>query len=124
MWTRISGRRWERSDGAVVKYDDSSPWPNPAVATARMYTAWEPNPSEQALSMTRGRERRAQDGRLWRPGFPRRWKTPEAAMKAVDREYPLRVTIKCVKPTPPSIYQLTEAGDGVHPRFDMHYKRK
>lgn len=90
MWTRISGRRWERSDGAVVKYDDSSPWPNPAEPTARMFTAWEPNPSERALMMLRGRERRAQDGHLFRLGCPRRWKTPEAAMKAVDREYPER----------------------------------
>jgi hypothetical protein len=47
--------RWTRSDGAVVKWDDSSPWPNSAVASARMWTAWEPDPSERALSMTRGR---------------------------------------------------------------------
>jgi hypothetical protein len=94
-WVKGSGERtgrirWTRTDGAVVKWDDSSPWPNSAVASARMWTAWEPDPSERALSMTRGRLRRAQDGHLWRPGFPRRWKTAEAAMAAVDREYPLQ----------------------------------
>ena len=87
---RIDGRRWVRSDGAVVKWDDSSPWPNPAstLHPAKMWTAWEPDPSEKALYMQRGRTRVTQ-GREWKPGFPRRWKTAEAAMRAVDKEYPL-----------------------------------
>lgn len=91
-WTQIASgvrQRWQRSDGALVKWDDSSPWPNPAESSARMYTAWEPDPSDRPLSMVRGRTRKAQDGHLWKPGFPRRWKTAEAAMRAVDREYPL-----------------------------------
>jgi hypothetical protein len=83
------GRRCVRSDGALVKWDDSSPWPNPAEDSARMYTAFEPDPSQQYLSMHRGRTRKAQDGHLFKPGFPRRWKTKEAAMKAVDKEFPL-----------------------------------
>lgn len=83
-WSQKTPERWVRSDGAVVKYDSSSPWPNPAKPGARMYTAWEPDPSDKALSMERGKER------LWgRPRFPRRWKTAEKAMAAVDREFPV-----------------------------------
>jgi hypothetical protein len=76
---------------AGAKWDDSSPHPNPALESARMWTAWEPDPSDKFLGMNRGRLRRNEtDGHLWRPGFPRRWKTAEAAIKAVDREYPLQ----------------------------------
>jgi hypothetical protein len=92
MWkqTKFGTReRWERSDGAIVKWDDCSPYPNPAQPTARMFTAWAPDPSDKYLGMVRGRTRRAQDGHIWKPGFPRRWKTAKAAMKAVDKEYPL-----------------------------------
>jgi hypothetical protein len=98
-WTKGSGERthwssgrvrWTRIDGAVVKYDESSPWPNPAQPSARMWTAWEPDPSERALSMCRGCWRRAQDGHRFKLSFPRRWKTAETAMRAVDKEYPLQ----------------------------------
>jgi len=34
----------------------------PAVSSAKMFTAWEPDPSERALSMERGHWRVAQDG--------------------------------------------------------------
>jgi hypothetical protein len=92
-WRQVSGRRWERRDGAVVKWDDSSPYPNPEVAGSRLWTAWEPDPHQGALSMSRGFQRYAPDARpghrYWRPRFPRRWKTAAAAMRAVDREYPL-----------------------------------
>jgi hypothetical protein len=84
------GRRCVRSDGAVVKWDDSSPHPNPAQPTARMWTAFEPDPSQKYLAMHRGRTRKAQDGHMFKPGFPRRWKTAEAAMRAVDKEFPMR----------------------------------
>ena len=91
LWTQVRGgvrERWERSDGAVVKWDDSSPYPNPAQPTARMFTAWEPNPSERFLGTERGRWRLT-DGLRWKPGFPRRWKTAKAAMAAVDKDFPL-----------------------------------
>jgi hypothetical protein len=88
-WTEDSWRRFHRTDGAVVKWDENSPYPNPMNPRSRMWTAWEPDPSEKALLMRRGRLRRAQDGQTFRFGFPRRWKTAEAAMAAVDREYPL-----------------------------------
>jgi len=92
MWTQSNSKRWVRNDGAVVKWDDASPWPNPIKASARMWTAWEPDPSQRALSMERGRWRKG-IGLLsrsrWKPIFPRRWKTPKAAMAAVDREYPM-----------------------------------
>lgn len=89
MWKEVNWDRWVRSDGAVVKWDDRSPHVNPAKTSCRMWTAWEPDPGQNALVMRRGKVRRAQDGHPWRPGFPRRWKTSVAAMKAVDREYPI-----------------------------------
>lgn len=91
-WAKVSEDRWERCDGAVVKFDQSSPYPNPEVQSSRMWTAWEPEPSQCALSMERGFVRYPGAGisKCWRPRFPRRWKTVETAMKAVDREYPVK----------------------------------
>jgi hypothetical protein len=92
-WTQITfgpRARWERRDGAIVRYDESSPYPNPAVSSAKMFTAWEPDPSERALSMERGHWRVAQDGHRFKFSFPRRWKTAEAAMRAVNKEFPFQ----------------------------------
>jgi hypothetical protein len=90
-WKEIRpGYRWQRTDGAVVRWDDRSPHPNPLKPSARMWTAWEPNPSVAYLIMRRGRIRKTMDGALLKPGFPRRWKTAKAAMKAVDHEFPLK----------------------------------
>lgn len=91
MWTEVHSERWVRTDGAVVMWDRRSPHPNPANPNSRMWTAWEPDPSEHFISMTRGRRRKAPDGRYWTPRFPRRWKTAQAAMAAVDKLYPLAV---------------------------------
>ena len=77
-WREVNALRWERSDGAIVRWDDRSPYPNPERAGARMWTAWEPEPSNRYLGRKYGR---------W--GAPRRWKTPEAAMRVVDRLHPL-----------------------------------
>lgn len=77
-WTAEPGDRFRRADGAVVKWDGSSPYPNPARASARMWTAWEPDPSTRALSQPCGRRFRR----------PRRYRTAEAAMAAVDRAFP------------------------------------
>lgn len=74
------GGRYVRTDGAVVRYDDRSPYPNPACESARMWTAWEPNPGERALSMGRRSS--------WMK-WPRRFHTPEAAMRAADRAWPV-----------------------------------
>jgi hypothetical protein len=78
-WKKVNDNRWERLDGAVVKYDVSSPNPNPAKETARMWTAWAPDPSQASLSMSRCSS-------LLR--WPRRWKSAEKAMQAVDKAYP------------------------------------
>jgi hypothetical protein len=92
-WCEVrEGYRWERSDGAVVMWDQRSPWPNPINPRSRMWTAWEPNPSSRYLAMERGRVRRTMDGDLTKPGFPRRWKTAKAAMMVVDQEYPLTIS--------------------------------
>lgn len=87
-WREVSQRRYVRQDGAVVMWDDRSPHPNPVYSSARMWTAWK-QPPHDYLHMSRGRLRKCADGSFARPGFPRRWNTAEAAMKAVDREYPL-----------------------------------
>ena len=79
LWTQKTWRRWERVDGAAVVWDDRSPHPNPMNARSLMWTGWEPNPSNAYLA--RG------NGRL---AWPRRWKTAEAAMREVDRRYPLQ----------------------------------
>jgi hypothetical protein len=78
-WMQENHRRWVRCDGAVVKYDESSPFPNPMNPRSRMFTAWEPDPSQDFLGQ---RSRRG-------IGWPRRWKTAQAAMRAVDRECPI-----------------------------------
>lgn len=65
-----SGLRFTREDGAVVKYHMGPPH--------MPWIAFEPNPSEDYLGRTNSR------GISW----PRRWRTAEAAMRAVDREYP------------------------------------
>lgn len=64
-----AGLRYVRSDGAVVKY-----FGGPRKMD---WIAFEPNPSEEYLARTNGRL-------TW----PRRWASAEAAMRAVDREYP------------------------------------
>lgn len=64
-----SGWRYVRGDGATVKWHGGP--------SRLQWLAYEPDPSENYLSRTNGRL-------IW----PRRWATAEAAMRAVDREYP------------------------------------
>lgn len=71
-----AGLRYTRIDGALVKFQMG--W-----GGKMDWIAFEPNPSESYLARTNGRL-------TW----PRRWKTAEAAMRAVDREYPLTQQIK------------------------------
>lgn len=80
-WSEVQGAStrwllWRRDDGAIVKY---------AMGPRTMeWIAYEPDPSEDYLI------RRSKRGMGW----PRRWKSAEAAMRAVDKEYP--------QPTPPA----------------------
>ena len=78
MWRKGLHDKWTRSDGAVVRWDQSSPYPNPANPRSRMWIAFGPEPGGEYLRQT------SKHGLEW----PRRWKTAEAAMKAVDREFP------------------------------------
>ena len=75
MWTKDHdpgrGIRWVRTDGAVVKYNMGPPKLD--------WIAYEPEPSQAYL--IRHSKRGA--------GWPRRWGSAKAAMRAVDREYPL-----------------------------------
>lgn len=54
-----------------------------------MWIAYEPDPSDRYLAMQRGRWRIDACGDEYKPEFPRRWKTAEAAMRTVDKEFPL-----------------------------------
>jgi hypothetical protein len=58
VWEQVAWNRFVRKDGAVVMWDQRSPHPNPVNPRSRMWTAWEPDPSQQALTMKRGRVRR------------------------------------------------------------------
>lgn len=85
VWTEVHWRRWEANDGAVVRWDNSSPHPNPANPRSRMWIAFGPGADEydclKAFRMRRGRRRSDR-------GYPRRWKTAQAAMRAVDETFP------------------------------------
>lgn len=80
MWKQTNWRRWTRSDGAAVLWDQRSPYPNPVNPASLMWTAWEPDPSERPLMRFSKRGH----------GYARRWKTAEAAMREVDRLHPSR----------------------------------
>ncbi len=84
-WTEardwVAGWRYIRSDGAVVKHH-SGP-------SHLQWIAFEPDPSEAYLI------RYSKNG----VGWPRRWGTPEAAMRAVDRKHPETVIPSSLTPT-------------------------
>src|SRR3990172_5523784 len=71
--------RWDRPDGAAVIYSKDWYWANPANPRHRGWTAYAPD-DEQPLTFRRRTSKRK---------HARRWKTAEAAMEAVDREFPL-----------------------------------
>jgi len=71
--------RWDRPDGAAVIYSKDWYWANPANPRHRGWTAYAPD-DEQPLTFRRRTSKRK---------HARRWKTAEAAMGAVDREFPL-----------------------------------
>lgn len=81
-WTQENWRTWVRSDGAVVRWLNLTQYQNPDMNRARMWIAFGPG-EEGYLAMGRR-------GSILR--FPIRWKTPEAAIAAVDRAYPLTKT--------------------------------
>lgn len=80
-WRKISEYRWERHDNAVVKIDTStelstsSPW----LPNYRGWIAYGPGPEEHNYL---GFKRRNSPLLI-----PRKFKTAESAMGAVDREY-------------------------------------
>lgn len=82
-WTQKSDSRWERADGAVVRdVGASSPESKPWLPGHRGWMAFGPGPDEHNyLSMPFGKRFRG----------PRKWKTAEAAMRAVDREFPYNI---------------------------------
>lgn len=84
MWTQTHteeiGRHWLRADGAIVKKTKNYLMRNPSK-NPRLFLAYAPN-DDFPLSVERKNSRR---------GFrvSRCFKTPESAMKIVDKEFPL-----------------------------------
>lgn len=79
-WRRISEIRYERVDGAVVKWDDDGFYSNPLNPNSLMWTAWEPDPGQSFVPQyAKNRKLR----------WPKRWKTYEKAIKACDEYFPL-----------------------------------
>jgi hypothetical protein len=79
-WTQTRWDRWDRNDGACVKENLHSPYPNPLDPNCRLWCAYAPD-GEYAISYGRRN--------TWMR-IPRRWKTAEAAMQVIDREYPIK----------------------------------
>ena len=80
-WTQIDvGPRptWRRDDGAIVKWDDSTPHPNPRRPSKLMLTGWGPS-GEPVLRTHRGKLSES----------PCRWGMLKRATQAVDRIFPL-----------------------------------
>lgn len=88
VWIEVKrGYRWRRGDGAVAMWDDCSPHPNPCNPRSRLWTCWEPDPSQSAIMKEVGKLRRTRDGRDYRLRVPRRFLTAQAAMQFLDKHY-------------------------------------
>lgn len=87
-WTLIQdvGRHgpfsyWQRSDGAYVYKSRDEYYSNPLNPRCRMWTAFCSDRNADCLSRTVRRSRLR---------WPRKWQTAEAAMRALDREHPMK----------------------------------
>ncbi len=69
---------WQRSDEAYVWYDANTPYSNPENPNALFWIAF--GPDQRPFT-------RPIHNSVFKAS--RRWKTPEAAMKAVDANFPL-----------------------------------
>lgn len=74
--------RWDRADGAVVKYSKDYYWANPVKLGHRGWLAYGPE-DEYALGYTLRHSKKK---------IHRRWKTAEAAMAYLDKAFPPAVT--------------------------------
>ncbi len=77
-------RYYERTDGAYVWYDKNSCWSNPENPLARFWIAYGPGPANEPMLVTPRRSRK-----ICRIRTYNRWKTPLAAIMAVNRAFPL-----------------------------------
>lgn len=71
--------RWAREDGAVVKYSKDYYWANPIKEGHRGWLAFGPKDEHALFYTLRGSSKK----------IHRRWKTAEAAMDFIDRNYKL-----------------------------------
>lgn len=89
-WVKVGAQRYQRPDNAVVRYDHSvecstsRPW----LDGHRGWMAF--GPGEVDGNYLACSFRRSRRGRVSRMSTPRKFKTAEAAMAAVDREFPFR----------------------------------
>lgn len=70
--------RWDREDGAAVKYSLDYYWANPVKPGHRGWLAFGPQDEQPLFYTLRGS----------RAKIHRRWKTAEAAMDYIDEAYP------------------------------------
>ena len=92
-WRQVSDIAWERSDSALVKFDQATagsttrPW----LPQRRGWMAFVPGASfSRYLGYHSGRRRVRRPSLGW---VPRKFKTAQSAMRALDREHPAGVPI-------------------------------
>lgn len=75
-WNKINDKRYIRSDGALVIWDD-----NLTSSMKLMWTVWEPDPGLRYMPMRIGKNKRFTR--------PRRFSSPEKAIEACDSYWPM-----------------------------------
>lgn len=94
-WVKVHDERYFRPDNAVVKYDRSTVSSRSYLAGHRGWIAYGPGDDEtNYLGFFPPRPRR---GGFSKCRVPRKFKTPEGAMRAVDREFPYPAGRKRIK---------------------------
>ena len=90
-WRFLSGdgykARFERTDFVYVMKSDDEYYARPWLPAHRGWVAFRGAKNKDEDGTIVGYDRRTTRFRI-----PRRWKTPEAAMRAMDREHPMRRT--------------------------------
>ena len=80
-WKRRSDVLYVRQDGAIARYDDRFHTYRSSLRLERLWTAWSPDPDDHPIWQSRR-------GTLLR--WARRFGSPLTAMRAADRQWPLR----------------------------------
>lgn len=87
-WTKVDAERWERADGAVVKFDRSTQWltSQPYLPRHRAWIGYGPG-ELQTNFLGYHPKRRKRGGRSPNRSMVK-FRSAEAAMEAVNKAYP------------------------------------